>query len=76
MSSYLFRQEQRLIRFQDEEILEYGLCVIWEMVEHQTVFVDESEFLSFLFFVRYTNTYNVSFGCFALFHLYNSYGFI
>ena len=61
----VFHQEQRLIRLQDEEILEYGLCVIWEMVEHQTVFVDESEFLSFLFFVRYTNTYNVSFECFA-----------
>jgi len=38
------------------------------MVEHQAVFVDENEILSLLFFVRYTNTHNVSFECFALLH--------
>jgi CLIP-associating protein 1/2 len=57
---------QRLVAYQaskDEEILEYGLCVIWEMVEHQAIFVDETEILSFLFIVRYTNTCNVSFEC-------------
>lgn len=44
---------------QDDDVIEYGLCVIWEMVENQTIFLDENEIFSFLFFIRYTNTHAV-----------------
>ncbi|KAF8312831.1 ARM repeat-containing protein [Clavulina sp. PMI_390] len=43
----------------DEDILEYGLCVMWEMVENQTIFIDENEMFAFLFFVRYANTHAI-----------------
>lgn len=49
----------------DGTVLEYGLCVIWEMVENQTTFLDESEIFSLLLQVRYINTHPVSFS----FHL-------
>jgi len=37
------------------EVLEYGLCVLWEMVEHQTSYLNELEVFSLLFRVRYSN---------------------
>ncbi|KDQ10011.1 hypothetical protein BOTBODRAFT_36634 [Botryobasidium botryosum FD-172 SS1] len=39
----------------DPEVLEYGLCVLWEMVEHQTSYLTELEVFSLLFRVRFSN---------------------
>jgi hypothetical protein len=47
------------ITYQDDELIEYGLCVIWEMVENQASYLDEAEVFSLLFHVRYANTHPV-----------------
>lgn len=46
---------------QDEEVLEYGLIVFWEIVENQQPYLEgrEAELLSLLFQLRYSNKPNV-----------------
>jgi hypothetical protein len=46
---------------QPEEVLEYGLIVIWEMLENQQSYFEgrESELLSLLFHLRYANKQTV-----------------
>lgn len=60
----MFSSADTILMYQDDDTIEYGLCVIWEMVENQTIFLDENEIFSFLFFIRYTNTHAVSLSTF------------
>ncbi|KAF9519176.1 hypothetical protein BS47DRAFT_1388314 [Hydnum rufescens UP504] len=43
----------------DDELIEYGLCVVWEMVENQASYLDEAEVFSLLFHLRYANTHPI-----------------
>jgi CLIP-associating protein 1/2 len=47
--------------FQSEEELEYGLIIIWEMLENQAPYLEgkEADLFSVLFRVRYCNKLNV-----------------
>ncbi|PVG01051.1 hypothetical protein CPB86DRAFT_700010 [Serendipita vermifera] len=48
-----------------EEVLEYGLIVLWEMIENQQPYIEgrESELLSLLFNLRYSNQQTVAEAC-------------
>lgn len=53
---------QQLTSDKPEEVLEYGLIVIWEMLENQQTYLEgrESELLSLLFHLRYANKQTIS----------------
>ena len=44
-----------------EEVLEYGLIVLWEMLDHQASYIEghESEIFTLLFRIRYSNKHSV-----------------
>lgn len=48
--------------WQEEDVLEYGLIVLWEMLENQPSYLEgrESEVLALLFRLRFANKQNVS----------------
>ena len=54
-----------ILRFvrQEEDVLEYGLIVLWEMFENQPSYLEgrESEILALLFRLRFANKQNVSY---------------
>lgn len=54
--------------FQGEDELEYGLIVLWEMLDNQELYIEgrEADIFSMLLSVRYCNKLNVS-GNLALF---------
>lgn len=49
--------------WQEEDVLEYGLIVLWEMFENQPSYLEgrESEVLALLFRLRFANKQNVSY---------------
>lgn len=49
------------VSYQEPEILEHGLVVIWEMLEHQAPYIDghESEIYNLIFRLRYANRVHV-----------------
>jgi len=60
---------------QDAELIEYGLCVLWEMVENQTTYLDEAKVFSLLFRVRYSNTHPVCISCLASYGIQSTCSF-
>jgi CLIP-associating protein 1/2 len=47
---------------QSEDELEYGLIVIWEILENQAIYIEgrEADIFSMLLSIRYCNKLNVS----------------
>lgn len=61
--------------WQEEDVLEYGLIVLWEMLENQPAYLEgrESEVLALLFRLRFANKQNVGFPSHVVkFHLTSS----